>query len=310
VGELRVSIENDLNNLTLRVGCQWVFQSEQPIPAVVMVEASDEDVDRRDSNGVTERHRIIQESWHLDNGETVALLNGLNADESLTFRDLYGNRCRRFTFPVGEVRFGYDALIEVSALADEVDADARQTPIELLPVELLHFLLSSRYCPSDTIADEAWALFGNAPLGWGRVQAVCDWIHTNIEYKIGSSTPETTALDVLKSRRGICRDFAHTGIAFCRALGIPARYCFGYLPDVGIEPSGTPMDFHAWFEAWLDGRWRTFDARHNVPRIGRIPIARGRDAVDCALVTTYGATVFQSMTVVADAVELVAEPVV
>ena len=277
-------------HLTLRVGCEWVYSCDVPVPAIMLAEVQD----AAHEGTVDVRHRIVREEWH-----------SAPAIEARAFRDIYGNRTRRLILPVGESRFGYDATVEVSALPDSVEAHARQIEVEDLPDELLHWTFASRYCPSDVMSDEAWRLFGGAPQGWARVQAVCDWIHENIAYTSGSSTVATTALDVFNARAGICRDFAHLGITFCRALNIPARYCFGYLPDIGIEdPPKTPMDFHAWFEVWLEdetgGRWRTFDARHNFPRIGRVAIARGRDAVDCALVTAYGPANFQWLSVWAE----------
>lgn len=282
--------------LTLRVGCEWIYHCGCPVPAMALAQVQDD----KSAGHLDMRHRILQEDWQ-------------SAADSYEFRDLYDNRARRMTLPMGEARFGYDALIEVSSLPDATQMHAWQVQVEHLPDELLHWTLASRYCPSDVMSDEAWRMFGAAPMGWARVQTVCDWIHTHIEYEIGSSTAATTAQDVCEKRRGICRDFAHLGITFCRALSIPARYCFGYLPDIAVtpNPNPNPMDFHAWFEVWLEdengGSWRTFDARHNIPRIGRVAIARGRDAVDCALVTAYGPAQFQSLTVWAEQVKKPAE---
>jgi transglutaminase-like putative cysteine protease len=155
---------------------------------------------------------------------------------------------------------------------------------------------------SDVLGSTAWDLFGTGPAGWVRVQSICDWIHARIEFRAASTTPATTSLDVYHQRYGVCRDFAHLGITMCRALNIPARYVFGYLPDIGIEPPDVPMDFHSWFEAYLGGRWYTFDARYNTPRIGRIPIGRGRDALDVAIVTQYGPATLTGIRVWSDAV--------
>jgi transglutaminase-like putative cysteine protease len=176
-----------------------------------------------------------------------------------------------------------------------------QHRIEALPDELLHWLLASRLCESDVLSDQAWALFGGTAPGAGRVQAICDWIHTNIEYGV-ASVPTTATVEVFERRGGMCRDFAHLGVTLCRALGIPARYVFGYMPDVGIPGPYPTMDFHAWFEVWLGSSWWTFDARFNTPRIGRLAIGRGRDAVDVAMVTTYGAASLRRMIVWADEV--------
>ena len=264
--------------LTLRVGSEFVYTSQGQTPTILQVEA------RRDSSA-----KVIQERWevapHLDSHE---------------YKDVYGNRCRRVTLPPGQTTMRYDALVEVSSHPDPFVPDAEQAFVQDLPDETLLFTLASRYCQSDSLSNAAWELFANAPPGWARVQAICDWAHRNVIYVSGCSTPETTALDVYNSGRGICRDFAHIGVTLCRAMNIPARYCFGYMPDIGVEIPDVAMDFHAWFEVYLSGEWRTFDARHNVPRIGRVPIAVGRDAVDCAMVTTYGAANLDKMTVWAD----------
>jgi transglutaminase-like putative cysteine protease len=266
---------------TLRVGCEFVYRSEWPTPAIIQVEAY------RDGN-----HKLLQESWR----NTPEI-------DSHEYSDVYGNRCRRLIIPRGETRLCYDALVDITSNPDEVDLHAEQLPVEMLPDETIIYTLASRYCESDLLVHDAWKMFGDTPPGWQRVQAVCDWCHENIAYESGASTPATTALDVYRNRTGICRDFAHIGVTLCRALSIPARYCFGYMPDIAVIVPDTPMDFHAWFEVFLGGRWRTFDARHNTPRIGRVPIARGRDALDCAMITTYGAAEFQSMVVWAEEAE-------
>ena len=216
---------------------------------------------------------------------------------SQIYFDVYGNMCRRLMLPAGRSVIRYDALAEVSSDYDENDADARVHNVEELPDETLLFTLASRYCQSDLMIDNAWKLFGDTPQTMARLRAVCDWVHGNIRYVSGSSNYATTALDVFDDRTGICRDFAHVGVTLCRALSIPARYCYGYFPDIGVIEPPIDMDFHAWFEAYLGGRWWSFDARHNIPRIGRVPIARGRDATDCAMVTTFGATSLVGMKV-------------
>jgi transglutaminase-like putative cysteine protease len=202
--------------------------------------------------------------------------------------------------PEGLTTITYDAAIEVSPEPDEIHAHAVQLPIEDLPAETLLYLFPSRYVLSDVLSDTAWQLFGNTAPGWERVQTICDWIHQAITYDDTDSTTRTTALDVYKQRTGICRDFAHLGISFCRALNIPARYVFGYLPEIQVVPTTTPMDFHAWFEVFLGGRWYTCDARHNIPRIGRVIVGYGRDAVDCSMLTTFGPATLNQMTVWAD----------
>ncbi len=264
--------------LTLRVGSEFVYNSQSETPAILQMEA------RRDTNAT-----VLHEKW-----EVAPFV------DSHFFSDVYGNRCRRLTLPPGRTSMRYDALVEVSAFPDAVVPDAAQSLVQNLPDDLILFTLASRYCQSDSLSNAAWELFAHTPPGWARVQAICDWAHKNVIYVAGCSTPETTGLDVYHSRQGICRDFAHIGVTLCRAMTIPARYCFGYMPDIGVVLPNVAMDFHAWFEAYLDGKWHTFDARHNIPRIGRVPIAVGRDAVDCAMVTTYGAANLERMTVWAD----------
>ena len=216
--------------------------------------------------------------------------------------DAYGNYCWRFVAPLGRLRLRYDALVAVTKEPDPVVPDAPLMPVEDLPDETLVFTLPSRYIQSDLLINRAWELFGNTPPTWQRVQAVCDWVHNNVRYQTGSSDPTLTAVDIFVRGVGVCRDFALLATAFCRALNIPARYTFGYFPDIDVEPPDVPMDFHAWFEAYLGGRWYSFDARHNVPRIGRVVIGRGRDAVDVALTTQYGGNRLIKMTVWSDEV--------
>jgi transglutaminase-like putative cysteine protease len=216
------------------------------------------------------------------------------------YRDGFGNPCWRLVLPTGHSVVRYDAVVEVTGEPDPVVPDAALVPVVDLPDDALVFTLPSRYIESDLLLDDAWRLFGDTPQTWARVQAVSDWVHANVEYGYGLSGPSTTALDVFKQRQGVCRDFAQLSVGLCRALNIPARYTFGYLGDIAVEPPDVPMDFHAWFEAYLGGRWYTFDARHNEPRIGRVKIAHGRDAVDVALSTAYGAAELKSMVVWAD----------
>ena len=183
--------------------------------------------------------------------------------------------------PAGGIRLTTDALIRVTGLNDERNPDAAQHHVEDLPAETLVYLLGSRYCETDRLSDIAWSLFGNFPTGWSRVQAICAFVHQHLrfDYQLASST--RSAWDGYNERVGVCRDFAHLALTFTRCLNIPARYCTGYMGDIGIPPDGMPMDFSGWFEAYLGGRWYTFDARHNRPRIGRVPIAYGRDCRRC-----------------------------
>jgi transglutaminase-like putative cysteine protease len=217
-----------------------------------------------------------------------------------SYHDSFGNICDRMTLPPGRTVVRYDARVEVADGVDAADPSAPQLPIEDLPDEAMMYLLPSRFCLSDVLRNDAWDLFGTTGPGWGRVVAVSDWVHTNVEFQAGSSNPLTSALDVWANRTGVCRDFAHLGITLCRSLNIPARYVYGYLPDIDVSVPYEPMDFCAWFEAYLGGRWWTFDPRNNVPRAGRVVIGRGRDALDVAMVTTYGAPLLQTMTVWAE----------
>jgi transglutaminase-like putative cysteine protease len=198
------------------------------------------------------------------------------------------------------MELSYDAMVEVPATPDPVFPELLGTFVDQLPDAVMPFTLPSRYCPSDLVLNDAWAMFSGVPDGWARVQAICDWAHTSIAYGYGNSTAATTGYDAYLSRTGVCRDFAHIGVMFCRAMNIPARYVYGYLPDIAVPLNPDPMDFHAWFEAYVGGAWHTFDARHNMPRIGRVVIARGRDAVDTAILTSYGDSQLTGMSVWAD----------
>src|SRR5579863_9791692 len=219
------------------------------------------------------------------------------------FTDAFGNRGVRVLAPSGRIRFHTSTLIRDSGQPDEQGADAAEIPVQDLPHEVLPFLMSSRYCEVDLLLNTATELFGNTPRGWERVRAICDWVHRNVTfgYKFASST--RTALGVYTERIGVCRDFQHLAITFCRALNIPARYATGYLGDIGVPPADCPMDFSAWFEVYLGDRWWTLDARHNTPRIGRVLMATGRDATDCAITTSFGQTSLTKFVVVTDEVE-------
>jgi transglutaminase-like putative cysteine protease len=262
----------------VRVGCSFVHVATVPTHAVLQVEP------RRDVGGT-----VVEDAWRNDPPAT-----------GTTYVDLYGNLCRRLTIPDGRSSLSYDALVEIDGSPDLVRVGAKEVAAGELPADALVFTLPSRYCPSDELADEAWALFGSVDPGWSRVQAICDWVHDTIDYTARSSTPLTTAVDVYKARTGVCRDFAHLAVTFCRAFSIPARYAVGYLPDIGVTPPDEPMDFCAWTEVLLDDRWWTFDPRNNVPRRGRVLIGRGRDALDVAMITAFGGAELETMDVHAD----------
>jgi transglutaminase-like putative cysteine protease len=214
--------------------------------------------------------------------------------------DPFGNLATRVTAPAGRISFRSDFVIEDTGLHDPVAPGAVQHPVEELPDETLIFLLGSRYCETDRMSDLAWSLFGGVPPGWSRVQAIVDYAHDRIEFGYHHARVTKTAFEAHEERRGVCRDYAHLAVTLCRCMNIPARYCTGYLGDIGIPPVDAPMDFSAWFEVYLGDRWWTFDARHNRPRIGRVVIARGRDATDCAITTAFGTALLAKFEVVTD----------
>jgi transglutaminase-like putative cysteine protease len=218
------------------------------------------------------------------------------------YHDSFGNFCGRLVLPQGGVTLSNRATVHDSGLPDAVMPHAQQIPVENLPDEVILFLLPSRYCEIDRMVDLAWSLFGNTPMGWGRVQAICDYVHNHVTFGYQFAAPTKSAHDVHAERRGVCRDFAHLAVTLCRCMNIPARYCTGYLGDIGVPPDPEPMDFSAWFEVYLSGQWYTFDARHNHPRIGRILMGRGRDAADVPLSTGFGRTVLSEFKVYTDEV--------
>ena len=265
--------------MRIRVGCRFDYQAEGSTPAIWQVRP------RLDGP-----HSVVAAYW----GSSPYV-------PSRSYLDMYGNVCDRLTVE-GALSVRYDALVEVPSTFDDTDKGAVQVPVDSLPDDTLIHLLPSRYCAPELVADQAWELFGATQPGWERAQAVCDWTHENLRYEVGSSTADTAAFDALQARTGVCRDFTQVGITFCRALNIPARYVSGYLPDIGVPPPDLPMDFCSWYEAYLDGRWWTFDPRNNMPRVGRVVIGRGRDAADVAMVTTFGSAVLTAMEVWADEV--------
>ena len=218
------------------------------------------------------------------------------------YYDTFGNRCTRFHAPAGQIRLSNSTLIYDSGQPDPVNFAAREIPVQDLPHDVLRYLLNSRYCEVDRMSNIAAELFGGLPRGWNRVQAVCAWVHEKVTFGYEFANPTKTALDVFTDRRGVCRDFQHLAVTMCRALNIPARYATGYLGDIGVPQSPVPMDFSAWFEAYLEDRWWTFDARHNHPRIGRVLMAVGRDASDVAITTSFGTAVLRKFTVITDEV--------
>ncbi|WP_344078017.1 transglutaminase family protein [Luedemannella helvata] len=267
-----------MNRRAVRIGCEFVHDAAQPTPTVFQVQP-------RDEAPVT----LARQEWSTE-------------PEIVTRRyvDHYGNPCLRAVLPAGRSVLRYDALALVPDSTEDVDLDAPELSPEQLPDDVLLYTLPSRYCLPDVLGDVAWREFGNHPPGYRRVQAIIDHLHERVTFRYGSSTATTTAADVYEAGFGVCRDFAHLAITFCRALNIPARYVFGYLPDMDVPPDPAPMDFAAWMEVWLGDRWWTFDPRNNAARKGRILIGRGRDASDVAMATTFGAPRLESMVVWAD----------
>jgi transglutaminase-like putative cysteine protease len=218
------------------------------------------------------------------------------------YRDLFGNWCMRLVAPAGDFAITTDAIVNDDGKADPVNESAQQTWVDALPESTLVYLLGSRYCETDQLSPIAWQLFGQTEPGWGRVQAICDFVHNHIEFGYQHARRTRTALEAYNEGRGVCRDYAHLGVAFCRCMNIPARYCTGYLTDIGQPPPYSPMDFAGWFEAYIDDRWYTFDPRNNTPRIGRVLMGQGRDACDVALSNTFGLNTLKSFLVWAEEV--------
>ena len=250
--------------LPLRVGCTFQFEVNQHTSSIMQVAP-------RPEPGLS----IRDELWAAD-------------AYHYTYVDSFGNRCERFELPPGPATVIYEAHVVVARPVDVIARGAHETPVGSLPDDVLNFLMPSRFCLSDELGAEAWQRFGALTPGWDRVQAIVDYVHDYLTFTPGGSNPWTTAVDAYRAGQGVCRDFAHLAITFCRALNIPARYVFGYIPDVGVPPPEDPMDFCAWFEVYLDGSWHTFDARNNIQRSGRVIVGRGRDAVDVALITSFG----------------------
>jgi transglutaminase-like putative cysteine protease len=246
---------------------------------------------------------LLMLNIHYSRAADIVVPDNLTTNPQVPFtcyRDGFGNWCTRLVAPPGHFRIASAGTVQDAGLPDPVVWSAWQHEVQDLPDDTLVFLLGSRYCETDELSEIAWRLFGHTPLGWGRVQAVCDFVHNHIRFDYQQARPTKTALQVYNEGVGVCRDFAHLGVAFCRALNIPARYCTGYLSDIGERGPFSPMDFAGWFEAYLGGQWHTFDPRNNTPRRGRILIGRGRDAADVALSNSFGPNTLVSFTVWTD----------
>jgi transglutaminase-like putative cysteine protease len=267
--------------MKIRVGYELIYDFPQPTPMIMVLGIHF----TRASDVITPDHLTITPSVPVT-----------------PYRDGFGNWCSRIVAPAGSLRLKADGLVRDSGLPDVTALCARQHKVEDLPAETLVYLLGSRYCETDRLSDTAWKLFEKTKPGWERVQAICDFVHHHITFGYEHARPTMTAFNVFTEGKGVCRDFAHLAIAFCRCMNIPARYCTGYLGDIGVPPPYGPMDFAGWFEAYLDGRWYTFDPRNNVPRIGRVLIAQGRDASDVPITLTFGPNTLVSFKVWTDEV--------
>ena len=264
----------------VKVGCQLSYATVAPTSAVFIVQPPPHT-----------RHMLSKEEF-----QTV------KAAMTAEFRDIFGNRCQRVLLQPGDNVVRYDAVVTVSPELDVVRPTARFIPPQELSPELLRYTLPSRYAETDELLNFAWEHFGKIPAGWERAKAICDWVHQHVEYKLGSSFSDCSAVDTILRRKGVCRDMAHVVIALCRAFNMPARYSVAYLPDIDFPEDEFPMDFHAYAEVWLEGGWQVFDPHDNVPRRGRIFIASGLDATDTAFATIYGAARLTRFQVWADPV--------
>jgi transglutaminase-like putative cysteine protease len=265
--------------MLIQVGYELVFNCSQRTPMILMVNV------------------------HYSRASDIVRPDCLTTDPETpitAYRDGFGNWCSRIVAPIGRIRLTSTGVVRDSATHDVLTISAQQDALQDLPEETLVFLLGSRYCETDLLSEVAWSRFGQSTPGWSRVQAICDFVHNHIAFDYQKARSTRTAWEAFNERMGVCRDYAHLAIALCRCMNIPARYCTGYLGDMGTLPPYGVMDFAAWFEVYLGGGWHTFDARNNVPRIGRVLIARGRDAADVAIATTFGPNTLESFKVWTD----------
>ena len=265
--------------MQIRAGFEIAYDCPQPTPMVLMLQVH------------PSRLQDIVGTQRINFAPSI---------EAVDYRDGFGNVCTRIVAPAGRTVFSANFVVEDPGTPDPAVHGARQRKVEDLPAEVMVYLLGSRYCDTNRLLDIAWSLFGSTPEGWARVQAICDYVHERITFGYEHADSTRTAADGHAQQRGVCRDFAHLAVALCRCMNIPARYCTGYLGDIGVPPMEAPMDFSAWFEAYLGDRWHTFDARFNVPRIGRLLMARGRDATDVAITTTFGPCLLSSFQVITE----------
>jgi transglutaminase-like putative cysteine protease len=267
--------------MKIRVGYELIYDFPQPTPMIMVL------------------------GTHFTRASDVITPDYLTTNPSVPispYRDVFGNWCSRVVAPAGRMRLSADGVVRDSGLPDVVAPSAYQHAVEDLPAETLLFLLGSRYCETDRLSETAWTLFQKSAPGWARVQTICDFVHRHIAFGYEHASSTMTSWEVFTEGKGVCRDYAHLAITFCRCMNIPARYCTGYLGDIGVPPPYGPMDFAGWFEAYLGGRWYTFDARNNTPRIGRVLIAQGRDAADVPITHTFGPNTLVSFKVWTDEV--------
>lgn len=253
--------------MRIRLGFDIAYSCQQPTPTLFKLQVEQDRV----------RDLVSPERVAADNGLTLS-----------PYVDSFGNRCLRGVSQPGRTRIHLDAMIEDDGTHDPQDPSAQEIPLDDLPPETLQFLQPSRYCESDALSHFAWSQFGATQPGWTRAQTIVDFANRQIRFGYPDANIWRTAQSALHDRVGVCRDYAHLAVALLRAMNIPARYCNGYMGDIGVPPDPAPMDFNAWCEAYLGGKWYTFDARHNTPRIGRVVISRGMDAADCAMIHTFG----------------------
>ncbi len=256
--------------MRIRVGCEMIYNFSQVTPVIATLNV------------------------HASRAADLEVVDVLRTDPFVPvtgYHDSHGNWCNRMLAPAGTFALRTEGIVRDSGNWDAHERTATQVPVENLPTDALLYLLGSRYCETSRLSDIAWNLFQNTPPGWARVQAVCDFVHDHIVFNYQHSRPTRTALEAYEEKQGVCRDYAHLAIAFCRSLNIPARYCTGYISDIGLPPPYAPQDFAAWMEVYIGDRWHMFDPRNNDPRIGRILIARGRDAEDVPLTLTFGSNI-------------------
>ena len=279
--ERSATCHNWIANMKIQVGCEFIYNFPQATPMILTINV------------------------HYSRASDIVIPDNVTTDPAVpitAYRDGFGNWCNRILAPAGRMRISSRGIVRDSGIPDVVVPDAGQHAVEDLPEETLVFLLGSRYCETDLLTETAWQLFGNTAPGWARVQAICDFVHNHISFDYQQSRPTRTAWQAFNERIGVCRDYAHLAVAFCRCMNIPARYCTGYLGDIGMPPPYGVGDLAAWFDVYIGGRWYTFDARNNIPRIGRVLIARGRDAADVAIITTFGPNTLESFQIFTDEV--------